>query len=454
MSLLGAAEIDRLVIDSAIHANVLPLTSQCDSRCVFCSHRNNPPDIAVAFIGRRSLAEVTRAMAFLDPAHVITIGESATPIIEGEPLTHPEFEEIIGLVRRAFPDTPVEVTTNGRLLTERRVALLAELGGISLNLSLNSGTSRGRRILMGDSPEQAARTLSGVEMLGRSTVRFSGSLVAMPNLVGWDDLRETVRFLGENGAEAVRVIVPAYAQGADRGRFPDDATIFADVRAFVAGMAAESPCPVLIEPSCVVDLAAVASGVVQGSPAWNAGLRPGDVLVEVGGERPFSRVSAWMLLQACGPARVVVARGDAHIELSWETATQGSAGVTMEYDFDAERAGNLWRIIAERRGRSLLLTSELAHPVVRAVLAALDVGDERAEAVAVKNRTFGGTIRAAGLLTVDDYLEAYERWRRPAGAEVAQMVVPLESFSPAGLDLKRRHFTHLANAAGLPIVLA
>ena len=87
--MLGAAEVDRLILESALHANVLALSSQCDSRCVFCSHKNNPPGIAVAHVGRRSMDDVRRTLAFLSPERVITIGESATPIVEGEPLGAP-----------------------------------------------------------------------------------------------------------------------------------------------------------------------------------------------------------------------------------------------------------------------------------------------------------------------------------------------------------------------------
>ncbi len=130
MSPLGPQAIDGLILDSALQANMLPLGSQCDSRCVFCSHKNNPPGIAVAFAGRRTMEEVTRTMAFLDPERVITIGESATAIVEGEPFLHPDFTEIVSLVRRVFPATPIEITTNGRLLDEEMVALLEATGGV------------------------------------------------------------------------------------------------------------------------------------------------------------------------------------------------------------------------------------------------------------------------------------------------------------------------------------
>jgi hypothetical protein len=307
---------------------------------------------------------------------------------------------------------------------------------------------------MGDTEEQSRRALEGVRSLGRSAVRFSGSLVAMPGLVGWDDLRATVRFLAANGAEAVRVIVAAWSSRADGCLSPDEATIFADVRRFVAEMTAAVECPVLMEPSCPPDLSAVASGVVAGSSAWRAGVRAGDLFVEIGGERPFSRVHAWRLLSRPGVVRAVVERDGRSERVSWSNDDDGVPGVTMEYDFDPERAETVRRLVTGAEGRSLLLASELGHPAVCAVLRSLGIGDDAAEVVAVENVTFGGTIRAAGLLTVDDFTPALAARRQCRDGPVTQVLVPLESFDFRGLDLKRVHFSEIARVAGVPVLLA
>lgn len=454
MSLLDPVEVDRLILDSAAQANVLPITSGCDSHCVFCSHKNNPPGVAVAMTGRRSLAEITRTIAFLNPGQVITIGESATLIVEGEPLSHPEFAEIVKLVRRVYPGTPVEITTNGGYLTPETVGLLESLGNVSLNVSLNSSSVRGRQALMGETAGEAQRAIQGVESLARSAVRFSGSLVAMPNLTGWDDMRDTVRFLAAGGAASVRVIVPAFSAFADRSLFPDETSIYGEVREFVAALSAESRCPVLIEPSCASDLLPVVSGVLLDSPAWRAGMRAGDVFEEINGVEPRSRVDAWQMLLPEGEVHARVLRSDRSTDISWTNLSKGEAGITMEYDFDPARAEKVRELVARSDGKSLLFTSELGYEVVRSVLRMCSVDETAAEPVAVKNRTFGGTIKASGLLTVDDYVEAYRIWRSSHSESVAQVLVPLEGFSFLGFDLKHRHYSELGESIGLPVVLA
>lgn len=465
---LHATEIDRFILDSAREANILPLTSRCDSHCVFCSHRNNPPGITVVSIGVRSLEDIARTLAFLDPGRVITIGESATPIIEGEPFTHPRFREVIALVRRAFLDTPVEITTNGRFLAGDMVTFLEDAGKIFLNVSLNSASAWGRKLLMGDTWEESERALAGVGLLAASTVRFAGSLVAMPNLVGWDDVRRTVVFLAESGAVAVRVIMPAFSSWAKQELFPNPDTIYAELREFVHSLSPELPCPVLIEPSRVTDLTPVVSGVLKDSPAWSAGIRRDDVLVTINGETPRCRVEAWNMLLPEGKVTAETRRdggqagrgetgpgGDTTI-VCWTNVAEGDSGITMEYDFDPVRAENVREAVLSGPGRSVLLASELGHQVVRLALGMMDIRAERAELVLVPNRTFGGTIRAAGLLTVDDYLEGYAAWRAGVGeigAAPAQLLVPVESFDSRGFDLKRVHFSELEKRTGVPVLL-
>jgi len=70
----------------------------------------------------------------------------------------------------------------------------------------------------------------------------------------------------------------------------------------------------------------------------------------------------------------------------------------------------------------------------------------------VKNHTFGGTIRAAGLLTVDDYVDAYKEYCE-SNEEPAAIIVPQISFNYLGKDLKGRHFEELKKRIGKPVAV-
>jgi hypothetical protein len=56
-------------------ANILPVTSACNSRCVFCSHLQNPPrKITVYTLPPLGKEEILALADFLDPGQRIIIG--------------------------------------------------------------------------------------------------------------------------------------------------------------------------------------------------------------------------------------------------------------------------------------------------------------------------------------------------------------------------------------------
>lgn len=441
-------------MNSAAEGNILPITSRCDTRCVFCSHKNNPPEIDVIYIGVRTLDEIAQTMNYLDPRQAITIGESASSIIEGEPFTHPGFREILIALRSRFPQTPVAITTNGHYLTCSMVDFISGLGNISLNISLNSASVKGRKLLMGDTEEQTEQTLAGIIMMAERGIPYGSSMVAMPQLTGWDDMRNTIQFLSDHKATVIRVCMPGFSGKAMRSSFPDGDTIHAELREFIFGLSTELRCPVLIEPSYVANLIPEISGVIKDSPAWLAGIRRGDAIRSVNGREPRCRVEAWKMLEPRGPMRIVALKDGTVEEHLWLNPHNGGSGIVMEYDFDMGRAEVIRQLILRQPGKTLLLASEFGYGVVRAILELLRLSDDCAEVIPVKNLTFGGSIKASGLLTVDDYEVAFKNWQTRNKERPSQLLVPVESFNSLGFDLKHRHYAQLGGLTQIPVKLA
>ncbi|NTV90524.1 MAG: radical SAM protein, partial [Clostridiales bacterium] len=355
-----------LIQHSALEANILPITSRCDASCVFCSHKNNPPGIRVMSIADRTVEEAERTMSFLNGRNIITIGESATGINEGEPLCHPDFTEIMTRLRKRFPNTPISITTNGHHLDEEMVIFLKQLYPLVINLSINSATIPGRKALMGDDGQQAEATIEGVKLLARYGIVYHGSIVAMPHIVGWEDIELTVRYLAGNGATSVRLFMPGYA-GKAAGMFHFDRwKMFEDIRGFIGRVGDTIRCPLLLEPSYVKDLSPVLSGVLNGSPASAAGLVRGDTIISINDLRPRSRAEAWNMLQRPGLKSVGYLRNGMHMSATWENKPFRDAGVIMEHDFDMERLDEIIRLAEGCGGRILALASELGWEVLSA----------------------------------------------------------------------------------------
>ncbi len=438
-----------LILHSAMEANILPITSRCDAACVFCSHKNNPKGINVVTIGDRSLEETEHTLNHLNGRNMITIGESATSIIEGEPLCHPQFTEIIRRVRAKFPETPISITTNGHGLDEEMVKFLKDMYPLVIQLSINSATVDGRRALMGDDLKKAEATINGVRLLSKYGILYHGSIVAMPHVVGWNDIEQSVRYLADNNVLTIRLFMPGYAEKADPEHKFDHWKMFEDIRNFIERVGDTIPCPLLLEPSYVKDLYAVVSGVIIRSKAFEAGLRRGDIIRSINGHEPRSRAEAWNMLQSPGKLEIFLERKGATIKSGWENEPFTDPGIIMEHDFDMDRLDDIKRVAGTCSGKILALASELGWQVLSAAVRKAGL-DDRIDIYPVKNRLFGGSIGAAGLLSVQDFLKAYEEYC--SGHHRPDMIlVPGEAFDFQGNDIMQQHFDEIKRGTGVRV---
>lgn len=440
--------IRALMLYSAQQANILPVTSTCNVRCIFCSNRQNPPGTEVYAVAPRNLEDIGQSLDFMDEGRPVIIGESVTRISEGEPFTHPYIKEILRLVRRRLPRAPVQITTNGSLLDEHMVSFLSRLGKVTLYLSLNSCNFRIRAEMMGD--KSAGRAVRCVRLIKEANLEFHGSLVAMPHVYGWNDLEETILYLAREGAKTIRVFIPGYTRLApDILRFPPD--LPAGVRRLTAGLRNRVPVPVTCEPPAVNNLCPEIAGVIAGSPAERAGIRAGDVIKSIDGVRPYSRVDAFRRLRDGSRPEILLERDNKIFACRLEKKKGESPGVVMEYDLgpEWEDAGRAAR--RHRAQRVLVLTSTLAREAARLAMNMFGDGFEW-KVAACPNRFFGGSIGAAGLLVVEDMIEAvkeflqkHPRWRPDL------VLLPPAAFDHLGRDLTGRSFREVGEKTGLPV---
>jgi hypothetical protein len=435
--------------ESASKENVLPLTSACNLRCAFCSNRQNPRGVRAYAVPHLPLPLVKSLIPCLDPGRKIIIGEAATRINEGEPFTHPQVWPALEAVRERYPQAMLQITTNGTFLDREAVKRLAALQPLEVNLSLNSATLEGRRLLMNDC--NPGRALDAVRLLGKAGVTCHGSLVAMPHLVGWPDLETTCCFLQDHGAATVRVFLPGFTKLAAAGLRFDSPAMYRKLSLFVRRQQERMRIPLLLEPFLAEageQLQAEVAGVLAGSPAERAGLRRGDVIGAVRGRQVHCRVEAFRLVERFGrPALKVEGPG-----LSGGRAGQvliakkqhRASGLVMNCDLDWEMVDRVAGVIRRRRAeRVLILTSAWGLPWLQLALPMWEkaFGDVHLEAV--PNRFFGGSIAAAGLLTTLDLAAAIKNIRSRAGQDYDLLLLPGIAFDSRGRDLLGRSYKHL-----------
>jgi NifB/MoaA-like Fe-S oxidoreductase len=436
--------LQQLLIKAVRDNNVMPLTGSCNLSCLFCSHRHNPPGTEAFSFNPLSETLWKDLIQYLDPLQKIIIGESATRLREGEPLTHPHFFAIIERLRRLYPETVIQVTTNASLLDRETIRKLALLKPLEIILSLNSVSASGRLFLMNDPEPQLSAMAPG--LLGDYRIPFHGSLVALPHLVGFEDLKLTIATLDRAGAETIRILLPGYTALSDLRLIPP-AGIENQVYSFITKIKAETTSALLAEPPLITDLASIVEGVIRDSPAGKAGITAGDRVVSVDGQKTRTRVEAFRLIERKAGPVVRVERSGEQFDLILEKEGDRSSGMIMSYDLEPDQAARVEDIASNRRNTLMLLSGPALE---RWKLAAKEFNLRRISFKTVSSSYFGGSISCAGLLTVGDFQLAL----RAAGnlSEYGKILLPGIAFDSSGRDICGIHYLTL-DTENIPLFL-
>jgi hypothetical protein len=283
---------------------------------------------------------------------------------------------------------------------------------------------------------QAAVAVASPRLLARYSIPFSGSVVAMPHLVGWDDIRTTCRQLADHGARTIRLFLPGFTRFAPPScRYPAD--LPAQLAAESGRLADAHDTPLTLEPYAPADTDARIEGVIAGSPAKVCGLRRGDIILSVDGFPVRSRVEAFARLVDAGRADLVLDRDGERLAATLVKQPGERPGTVLYHDIDWALVDTISRIIREKRAAdTAVLTSSLAFTLWRKVLG----GMAGVVVYEVPNAYLGGNIGAAGLLTVADYQAVIGGF---AGRRHDLILAPGKAFDANGRDLTDRSYLEL-----------
>ncbi len=484
MSMDAAGEINRdgelwtLLLEAVSVNNVLPLTSCCNMSCIFCSHRSNTPQVKTFSFPPLPPALLRELIPFLDGSRKIIIGESTTRLCEGEPLTHPHFLVLLKEVREMFPQTPLQITTNGALFQRSLVKELAALcgdtvkgqrqkngqgdtspdllpGNLEVVVSLNCISKKARAKVMGDRKPAAAP--EGIAYLKEEGLTFHGSIVALPHLTGWEELENTLLFLDEAGAQTSRVFLPGFTRFTEPRAQYFTFSLWKELLVFLRELAEQIGHPIIPEPPLKKDLRATVEGVIRSSPANRAGIVRGDVISRINGEDVFTGVEAFFKIRDTADPLVAILRGpseptrsvsEKNNSLPWREVCIAKkagepSGLVIYYDLSREDIEKVQREIERKKANfPLLLTSTAAEPLWEAALREGLLPDNTS-LEAVKNYYWGGTICCTGLLTVVD-LEVHLRKKFSKGVGPDLVIIPLSPFDKQGRDLLGRSLDDLS----------
>jgi pyruvate-formate lyase-activating enzyme len=423
------------------------ISTACNMRCPFCyeegdpagsSVLNEPPQMATMseIEARIRLRRGTRATGIFQPLTYIN-----------EIFCNPEALDILERLRAAQPGEVVTFVTNGTYLDEPTVDRIAALRPVFFNFSVNSLDPEIRhRVLRDLQPEVAIRA---IDLLAEHRVPYLGSLVCWPT-IPWSDIRATVRRLDAAGCAVIRFSLGAYSKHMKGARWEREA-FWREGLAVARELMDEVVTPIKVEPYHFHDPTFLphVAGAVRSSPAARAGLRPGDLVVAVGGRHVATANQALTALatqRRAGARTTVTVQAPGAVERT-VILDDGDGPFGYPYDEVLGLPGFEWglllvenlkfgylaqvrRLVDDRSARSVLLCSSvLMKPVVEEMIATTGAFDGvDVEVVVPENRHFGGTVALGDLLVVDDYVAFLDEHVRRHGRPDL-VVVPSSPFS-------------------------
>lgn len=190
----------------------ISISSVCNARCLFCSNRMNPFPVKQNVF--RDIEDIKLQLSLCSANHegAIYMSDSLPGrISEGEAFLHPRFFEILALVREKFLTNRLHFTTNASLLDEPFVRKLAAFRPVEINISLHSAQPKLWARIFRSAEKQARKALAAPALLKAHGIDFTGTMVPLPRVCGWDDLEETFDFLVEAGARSVILWWPGFS---------------------------------------------------------------------------------------------------------------------------------------------------------------------------------------------------------------------------------------------------
>lgn len=198
--------------------NTIPISTVCNAKCLFCSNKMNP--FPIYRCGFRPVREVREWLSCnklgLDnnPSFRVQLSDVLPGrISEGEATLHPQFFDILQLLRSALRNC-FHMTTNGSKLTEKFVSELAKYKPFKVMVSYHSCNPDHWTSIFGLSRREYDLATRAFKLLNNAGIETVGAIVALPNMVGYKDIEETMMFFNEH-CSRIQFWRPSYSKYAD-----------------------------------------------------------------------------------------------------------------------------------------------------------------------------------------------------------------------------------------------
>jgi NifB/MoaA-like Fe-S oxidoreductase len=197
--------------------NQLSISAVCNSSCLFCSNHLNPFPIHQGIL--RDIEDIKHQLTLMEQrGQELRLSESLPGrVSEGEAFLHPQFFEILEIVRRRFMKNTLCFTTNASLLDESFLKQLARYRPIEITVSMHSTQPELWARIFNRSTRAAQTAIDSLVRIKAHGFDLVGAIVPLPAICGWKDIDRTYEYFVANGAKSMILYHPGY-----NGRTPPE----------------------------------------------------------------------------------------------------------------------------------------------------------------------------------------------------------------------------------------
>jgi hypothetical protein len=163
-----------------------------------------------------------------------------------------------------------------------------------------------------------------------------------------------------------------------------------------------------------------------------------------------SRVHAFIKVLKQKDPELDIIRGDQKVKVKLKKAKNAPPGFIMLYDIDPDEAHRISLLVKRYNADKILfVTSQLAYNVLKGLFEISEFTFDY-DIVRSENAFFGGTIKCAGLLTVQDIIDSTKEYIKEKG-KPDLIVLPPIMFDYRGRDLVGRGIGEIEAELGIKV---
>lgn len=462
----GLRDQNNWIVKTDVSNFLSQMSWRCRTSCIFCCQKGNPPETRIK--KKLSDEEIRTRLRFFDSKN--GYGLVGGEFLENdEVLNNPRIIEILSVIRQKGYKKIIEITTGGTALTKETIKGLAGAGPIFLIISLNSADPVTRKQLMND-PDPAI-AIGSLPLLKKHKIPFVVSIVTWPGLP-FSNIEKTIAYAAKNDAYYVRLLLPGHSKFFSKKKLFSLRSHWAKVVEHFYPLSLRSSVPVLVVPDMFAQYhfyeqvdAPLVIGAIKNSPAYRGGIKAGDLIKEIDGNKIDSVENAYAELKNKDRVFLKILRDGSIIGLELEREINGP----YPYCHDEFNALNPFGVLLPKRfmshedikdigryidfhgaRRVVILASARARPIIKYLLRKYHIPSQKGIDIQIavpKNFFFGGNIDSADLLVSQDYIRAIKSLKyRPDLA-----LLPASPFNRWGRDLVGGLNLEIERKTGVPV---